>query len=278
MNQHEARDTNSGGFDFDAYNPLEIYAEQAAEISEPERPKAKGSMTRIITIMLIVFSLPVAVFFLGVMDSDRSASAAGQLPTYSSEFLASAIGPDSPASPPSAELGHIVYRDGVLFVRGVASSQNRIDEKIAELGGIFGADNVVPEIAIDPNFPDEFDVSTSVFFSDTVLFQSGSAVVAPEFSDVLGASVAFLQLSPETTIEITGHTDSDGDEESNLVLSQARVDAARDVMISQGGDPDRLTATGKGETEPIGDNSTAEGRAQNRRVELTIGSNEDESN
>ncbi len=236
-------------------------AEQTAE--SPDR-----LIQAVVGIALVVLVGMVAVFNFGLLDGDSSSDTVRD---YQSELL-TIIGEDSPASPPGAGFPHIVYNDGVLFVRGVASSEDLVDETIAELEPLFGEGNVIPEIVIDSNFQEDPDASTSVFFSEVVLFESGSAVVAPEFLDVLGASVAFLQLTPDTTIEITGHTDTDGDPESNLALSQARVDAARAAMIERGGDPDRITAVGKGETEPIADNSTEEGRQLNRRVELTIGS------
>ena len=133
-----------------------------------------------------------------------------------------------------------------------------------------GEENVIAEILVVEGFDEDLNAPTSVFFSENVLFETGSAEIAPEFLHILGLSAAFLEISPETMIEITGHTDNSGDEASNLLLSQARVDAARTAMIEQGGDPERITAVGKGETEPIADNSTPEGRQLNRRVELKI--------
>ena len=223
-------------------------------------------------------ALGVAVIVLGALgfvfsQGDATADAIITREAFEAapnEFLSSVIGADSPASPPGAPFRHIVYNDGVLFVRGVTGSQENADELIAELQPIFGVDNVVSEILVVEGFQEDPNAPTSVFFSENVLFETGSSEIAPEFLHILGLSAAFLEISPDTTIEITGHTDNAGDEASNLLLSQARVDAARDAMIEQGGDPDRITAIGKGETEPIADNSTPEGRQLNRRVELQI--------
>ena len=259
--------------DFGMAEEAKIEAERDREVA---REKAKGSSRRIFTILVVLLAMPVALFGLGIVDTDSFASAGTpEVPTYTAEFLASAIGPNSPESPPGISFNqHIIYREGELFIRGVASSQARVDETVDELAQLFGIENVFAEIVIDPAFPDEVNSGTAVFFDDTILFESGSAIVAPEFSEVLGASVSFLELSPETTIEISGHTDSDGDAESNLELSQQRVDAARQVMIEWGGDSERITAVGLGEAAPIADNSTAEGRALNRRVELQIENND----
>ena len=73
---------------------------------------------------------------------------------------------------------------------------------------------------------------------------------------------------PELKFEVGGHTDSDGDDALNMKLSQDRAAAVREKLISMGIDPGRLTSHGYGETKPISPNTTPEGKANNRRVEL----------
>jgi OOP family OmpA-OmpF porin len=73
---------------------------------------------------------------------------------------------------------------------------------------------------------------------------------------------------PDVKVEIGGHTDSQGSEAYNLKLSNARADAVMQYLISKGVKADNLTAKGYGETMPIADNATDEGRTKNRRVEL----------
>ena len=68
--------------------------------------------------------------------------------------------------------------------------------------------------------------------------------------------------------ELLGYTDSMGSEAYNLDLSQRRADTVRNEMIKRGAPADRIKATGYGEADPVGDNTTKEGRARNRRVEL----------
>ena len=75
---------------------------------------------------------------------------------------------------------------------------------------------------------------------------------------------------PEYDLAIEGHTDSQGDDAMNLDLSKRRAKRAMDYLISKGISKDRLSSEGFGETRPVADNSTSEGRAQNRRVEFRI--------
>jgi len=78
-----------------------------------------------------------------------------------------------------------------------------------------------------------------------------------------------LQDHPELRISIEGHTDSDGDDALNLDLSDQRAAAVKDYLVSNFGiDSSRLESVGLGETVPVADNSTSEGKQENRRVEL----------
>lgn len=79
---------------------------------------------------------------------------------------------------------------------------------------------------------------------------------------------------PDTNLLIVGHTDNVGSQSYNLPLSQKRAQSVRDYLVSKGISSSRLTSQGKGLEEPISDNSTADGRAHNRRVEIAITANE----
>ena len=75
---------------------------------------------------------------------------------------------------------------------------------------------------------------------------------------------------PEASISIEGHTDSQGPDVYNQDLSERRASAVVDYLVSQGIDATRLSAVGYGETNPIADNETREGRAINRRIEFSV--------
>lgn len=86
----------------------------------------------------------------------------------------------------------------------------------------------------------------------------------------LNKVVDFLKRNPNVEIEIHGHTDNKGSDDYNLELSQGRSQAVMDYIVSQGIEAYRLAAIGYGETKPIDTNDTDEGRANNRRVEVTV--------
>jgi OOP family OmpA-OmpF porin len=99
-------------------------------------------------------------------------------------------------------------------------------------------------------------------------FDVGKATIKPESLGMFNALVKMMKEHPELKFEVGGHTDSDGDDALNMKLSQDRAAAVREKLISMGIDPGRLTSQGYGETKPISPNTTPEGKANNRRVEL----------
>lgn len=103
-----------------------------------------------------------------------------------------------------------------------------------------------------------------------IYFDFNKTTLKPESFVELNKVVDFLQANPRVEIEIAGHTDSKGTDEYNLNLSQGRSQSVVDYLVDQGIAMERLTAKGYGESKPIDTNDTAEGQANNRRVEFTV--------
>jgi outer membrane protein OmpA-like peptidoglycan-associated protein len=103
-----------------------------------------------------------------------------------------------------------------------------------------------------------------------VLFETGSAAVKPGARHQLDELAQVLRANPNRKALIEGHTDNVGSPERNLDLSLERATTIRNYLIAAGVAPEQVVAKGYGQTRPIAPNSTAEGRQQNRRVEITI--------
>jgi outer membrane protein OmpA-like peptidoglycan-associated protein len=101
-------------------------------------------------------------------------------------------------------------------------------------------------------------------------FDVNQAEIKPESMKEVYRVKQLMDENPSLVYEVQGHTDSTGNPASNQRLSERRAQAIVDKMVELGIDPSRLTAVGKGQTEPIADNSTEEGRARNRRVEFIL--------
>lgn len=102
-----------------------------------------------------------------------------------------------------------------------------------------------------------------------ILFDSGSANIQPQSYGIIRQISQVLQQDATLKLNIVGHTDADGSDDANLKLSKARAEAVKNALIkiyAIGGD--RLQTDGKGESVPVGDNNTTNGKAQNRRVEF----------
>ena len=110
----------------------------------------------------------------------------------------------------------------------------------------------------------------SVSFKSDVMFDHDSSVIKAGAYDEIVRVARVLNQYPQTTIVVSGHTDSTGSDAYNQSLSERRAMSARDVLVGQGVIPGRISTIGYGESRPIATNATPEGRQLNRRVEITI--------
>jgi outer membrane protein OmpA-like peptidoglycan-associated protein len=103
-----------------------------------------------------------------------------------------------------------------------------------------------------------------------IQFESGKDIIKRTSYSILNQVVKVMQENLNYNLEINGYTDSQGNDEKNLVLSQKRADAVEKYLLNKGVNPNRMASKGYGEAKPVADNKTAEGRSQNRRVEFKI--------
>ena len=106
------------------------------------------------------------------------------------------------------------------------------------------------------------------FSASNVQFVSGSAKLTSKAISSLVPLIDYLNKYPDLKLEIDGHTDDTGDDAKNMTLSEDRAAAVKSQLVKKGISADRLTSVGFGETQPIADNGTPAGKAENRRVEF----------
>ncbi len=137
-------------------------------------------------------------------------------------------------------------------------------------------DGVVDRLDVCPHTVSGYEVDASgcVKIQNVVIksvhFELNSDALTPDAYLVLNSVAASFKAQPRVVMEVAGHADSIGSSSYNLALSQRRAAVVRDFLIFSGVHPEQLVSAGYGETRPLGDNKTEEGRALNRRVEFRM--------
>ena len=177
----------------------------------------------------------------------------------------------------SGALGQALGSDVALEVAEVASPPEDGTERVNAATGIrqlaHGGGWVrLPEGLDDPTGAVCAETAMARVAAEPILFVTGSAELDPASVatiDDLAGIVNLCTRAPGMIVTIGGHTDNTGEPEQNYVLSAQRARAVKDALAARGVPPGRMIAVGYGETEPIADNETEEGRAQNRRTTFT---------
>jgi outer membrane protein OmpA-like peptidoglycan-associated protein len=159
------------------------------------------------------------------------------------------------ANVPQADLGRA---DAITFI--LSSRTDRPiylgDLRVAE----GGRDRVYERLVADGRYA-----------TQGILFDTGSATIQPESTPTLKEITRALEQNGDLRLRIEGHTDNTGSADANQQLSERRAAAVRDYLVQQAGiDASRLESAGMGQTAPVADNATPEGRQTNRRVELVV--------
>lgn len=115
----------------------------------------------------------------------------------------------------------------------------------------------------------EYDPGTTFSFTN-LQFETAKADLKTSSYAHLKNLVEIMKRKKDLKIRIDGHTDSDGEENANQVLSQKRAESVKNYLISQGIDASRMVAKGFGESKPVANNTTPQGKAMNRRTEISI--------
>lgn len=164
---------------------------------------------------------------------------------------------------------------GLAKDRGGIRGELRAEQLLGD-SGIGGADVTNIQLVFGWMFPffaqqekpAVFEKGQETVVLEGVHFETNSANLTQESYEILDGVAAKLRDNPKVKVEIQGHTDEVGTPEYNQDLSQRRAETVRDYLVSKGVKEDRLVAKGYGATRPVAPNTTDEGRAKNRRVEL----------
>lgn len=159
--------------------------------------------------------------------------------------------------------------------KGVPAGTDTMNQLRFEVGGTnypeesYGV--FIANLRIATGLPDTRHklIEDGKFSTNGIVFDGNSATIRPESAGVLKEIGTTLRENPSVRIRIIGHTSSDGDDAANLELSKKRAAAVKEALVRDWTiDSTRIDTEGKGETEPVADNKTKEGRTQNRRVEF----------
>lgn len=157
---------------------------------------------------------------------------------------------------------------------------NIVSYTIEEVSEVVNSDTLLPDSnqILEEPIVNEVDttkfteVEKALFKPLDVYFKSGSSelIRTQEINDWLTLAKKYLAENPNERLSVTGHSDSDGSEELNLELSKGRAQKLITILTKEGFESADLVLVAKGETEPIADNSTQEGKAKNRRVSIRL--------
>ncbi len=158
--------------------------------------------------------------------------------------------------------------DGEVTITGLA-----LDSDLAGAVDVLAREVVAGQLEVATNVqvnPAAVALRLTNLLEGSTTFASNGSELSPEGIEQLDSAVAVLEENQGAVVIVVGYTDNEGDPDANLLLSQERAEAVVAYLIAGGIDADRLSAVGYGAEDPIGDNSTPEGRAQNRRIEFVI--------
>lgn len=171
------------------------------------------------------------------------------------------------------DAGCITFTGDSLLIKGSVRSERAADgikrrmDEHSDLGFDVSYELTLPQLSDEARACQE-EANKRVAVGETVLFSFDSDVVHEIGRQLLDEVVEISKLCPDVGIVVSGHTDSVGDKDYNIALGDRRAQAVVAYMVNKGVAAERLSAVGLGFSQPVADNSTKEGRAQNRRIEF----------
>jgi outer membrane protein OmpA-like peptidoglycan-associated protein len=170
--------------------------------------------------------------------------------------------------------GSTTWTEGRVTVEGVVPpGEGQLEALVSEIRSRFGqlVEVDVSGVGADTSAVEALEAEITADLQATpILFAPVSADIEAASDATLANLAERLNAVPEVQVEVVGHTDSLGNDDENLLLSQQRAQAVVDRLVELGVDAARLGSRGEGENQPLVSNDTEDGRAQNRRIEFLL--------
>ena len=237
------------------------------ESEQPPEPRRRNNSSIIKRMMVIIMVLGAFTMY-----GQKTAPMKVEVSTYENEPLAGEqvifVGQKS-----KTEISGVTDAEGKCNVE--LPQGDIYDIKVRSVGDELEYSSIeIPTLAENQNFV-EATLTVMIeepksFTLNNVHFETGSAELKSSSTKELNELVKYMKYKPKMKIEIGGHTDNVGADDSNLSLSRKRAESVKKYLIKKGIGVDRLTAKGYGETKPVASNDTDKGKAMNRRTEVII--------
>jgi len=216
-----------------------------------------------ISILVLSISLTVSFTNCKAVDNANNKQKGGVIGATGGAILGAIIG-NNVGEGGNGELGAVI--GGVVGGTAGVLIGNKMDKQAQEI------ENEIPGAEVervDDGIVLTFDENSGVHFD------TNKSTLTPDSIETLNKLAGVFKEYPDTNILVVGHTDSVGAEDYNMTLSKQRAYTVKDYLVNQGLSQGRFTTNWFGETQPKYDNSTVEGRAKNRRVNVAIVPNEE---
>ncbi len=244
--------TQVGGL---AATPQTDSSDPMPQAPSPERDKTRGSAGKWVGRAVLVAMLAVG----GVVAWP-----------YVADMLASEPVVVTEPAPQDHPTQRLVLDGETMYLEGSVPDEQASHDFEDVASAIVGSDRVVNNFLISDDAVFDVEQAVQLTVADTVLFPTGRADVDDQYEPLIDMAVEILDARELVTLEVIGHTDDVGDEETNLRLSIARAEATKEQIVARGVEPNRIATEGRGESEPLESNDTDEGRQTNRRVEFLV--------
>ncbi|MBD5304204.1 MAG: OmpA family protein [Bacteroides sp.] len=239
---------------------------------------SKGSVIALAAVMMMSSCSSLKNTWNSMSDTGQGAAAGGTIGAAVGTGIGALIGGGKGTWIGALVGGALGAGTGALVGNKMDSQKKALEEQLAQMQ----AQEDQNTQAINKNAQDIQDIKVQMVkdrndldaiklvLGDAILFKTGKANLSPAADAALSRVAYNLKQFPDTDVTVVGFTDNTGSEQLNQTLSEQRAQSVVNYLESQGIPASRLKAVGMGESDPIASNSTVEGRAQNRRVEMYI--------